>query len=323
MSFTYPLVLLSILIVLPLFFIIKKSSKNEMLFVPKILKYLRPTGYKNSKSFQEIALLLSLVFAIIALSRPYIPGKEVEVSRSSYELVVGFDISRSMMSRDLYPSRLEFAKEKFFNLLDGIKGARVAILGFSSQSFLIAPLTDDYSSLKFLVKNLDSSYISLKGTSVMNALESANDLYDSSSDKKALLIFSDGGDKGSYQEEIEFANKNSIKVFIYMTATKKGGVIKDENGNILKDSSSNIVVLKANNKIEELALKSDGAYLEYSFNKDDILKLATVIESSFSDDKSSFKTKIVDVVELFYYPLIFALIMLFLALFGSFKRGEF
>jgi Ca-activated chloride channel family protein len=51
------------------------------------------------------------------------------------------------LANDVYPSRFEFAKNKLLHSLDKIRDRQVAILGFTSQTFLISPLTDDFSAL--------------------------------------------------------------------------------------------------------------------------------------------------------------------------------
>ncbi len=67
------------------------------------------------------------------------------------------DISNSMFANDIYPNRFEFAKRKFEELLGVLKSARVGILGFAQRAFLVAPLSEDYNSLRFLVKNMDAT----------------------------------------------------------------------------------------------------------------------------------------------------------------------
>ena len=318
-SFTYPLVLILIPFASLLYFLIKTSTKNEALFSDDILEKIVDSSRFSTKKTKEIFIISSLIFSLVALSKPYIKGQELEIKSSSYELIVGFDISQSMKCDDLYPTRLEFAKNKFATLLRVIKEAKIAIVGFSSQAFLIAPTTSDYDSLRFLVKNLDTGFISLKGTSILSAMQAANDLYDKANKNKALLLFTDGGDEDNYNKEIEYAKQNNIKVYIYATATKKGGVIKDENG-ILKDSDGNIVVLKLNENIKKLAIKSGGAYLNNSYSKDDIKLLTDNISNSFKGDLIRSKKKIINSKELFYYPLLLSMLLLFLAIFSLPRR---
>ncbi len=77
-----------------------------------------------------------------------------------------------MFVDDVYPNRFEFAKTKFIHSLDFFKKSRVGLIGFSSRTFLISPLTQDFFSLKYLAKNISLRGMSrLKGTElVLNLL---------------------------------------------------------------------------------------------------------------------------------------------------------
>ena len=311
MVFKHIEVLWLLLITLPLFILaLKLSLPLNRVFSKEILAKISPNSGVLSQKVRAIFLVLALFFAIIALSRPQIDKGDIKVKTSSKSLVVAIDISKSMFLNDLYPNRFEFAKAKFKKLLDNLKETKVALLGFSDRAFLIAPLTKDYESLRYLCDHLRADYLNLKGTSILEALHSADDLMKDKK-KKALLIFSDGGDKKDFSEEINYAKEHNIKVFIYATATKKGALIKD--------SSGNMVNLKLNPNFKNLALKSGGAYMEYSLSSSDMRDLAKIIESKLSSTKES-EEVIKNRVELFYYPLILALVLLSIALFSLPQR---
>ena len=184
--------------------IFDKSMLKKMLFKRQGLSY---------KTRMNI-MLLGMVFFIIALARPQILNKEIKISSSFNNVVVAIDMSKSMFAKDIYPNRFEFAKRKFFNLLDFFKNAKIALLGFSSQTFLISPLTQDFYSLKYLTKNLSFDYLNLKGTDILSVLKAANSLFQNEK-KKALLVFSDGGDKRDFSKEIAFA-KHTALVYIFI-----------------------------------------------------------------------------------------------------------
>ncbi len=274
---------------------------------------------KSQKKLNFGLLIGSFILLIIAVARPIIENKPIKIPQSSVNIVVAFDISKSMLCEDVYPSRLDFAKNKFNNLLSNLKDEKVGALGFSSRAFLVAPITNDYPTLKYLINNINLEYVTVKGSSVMEALVSTNELLKSSA-KKALIVFSDGTDSDSFEDEIEYAKENKIKVFVYAIATKKGGVIKLKDGGIQKDGSGNIVVTRLNENIKELAFASDGAYLEFSTSANDIKRFVVAIKSKFKE-KQKKDVVIKNNEELFYFPLAIALILFFVATSG-FKRGR-
>jgi len=62
-------------------------------------------------------------------------------------------VSRSMLARDIYPSRLERAKAEVSRLLDELKGDRVGLVAFAGDH-LDYPLTVDYEAAKLWLRDL-------------------------------------------------------------------------------------------------------------------------------------------------------------------------
>lgn len=292
-----------------------KYTHNEYLyqyplFIALLLLSLLLLINKDIKKRSSIYLIVSFIFICIALYRPTIEGEIVKTSQNNLKLMVAFDISKSMSATDIYPTRLKFAQNKFYTLLNYFESEKIGILGFSNQSYLIAPITNDYNTLKFLVQRLNLDTINKKGSNILEALKSTNKLLESKS-RKALIIFSDGTQKKDFKEEIEYANKNNITLFIYAIGTQKGGILYDKK-TILKDKDGNIVITKLNENIESLALETNGEYLKYTLNNDDIKEFVRKIQNEFNSKKSS-NNQIKNDKELFFIPLILAFIFFLLS----------
>jgi Ca-activated chloride channel family protein len=308
-----------LLLLLPFVFLTKRGGSGfGTIFSKDVLKKIEVKKRRLPKKFRDMIFITVMAFVIIALARPALNQGEIKVKSSFINVVAAIDMSKSMFADDIYPNRFEFAKGKFFSSLKSFKNAKVALIGFSTQTFLISPLTEDFHSLKFLAKNLNLDYLSLKGTDILATLRATDDLFGKEK-KKILLLFTDGGDKSSFDKEIEYAKEHNIVIYIYNIGTKKGGVIKTSNG-VLKDKKGDIVVVKRNDSIKELALKSGGAYLNHSLDKDDIKALVDDIHKKYKAKDDQIQT-IKDTRELFYYPLLIAIILLFISLF-SLPRKE-
>jgi len=318
MQFRSPEFLLLLLLLLPFaLMLFRKGESLSHYFDAEILKKLQLSDSFLSPAVKNSFLLLSSALMIIALSRPYIDNGEIKVSTSTIDVMAAFDISRSMFANDVYPNRLALAKKKFQEFSGDFQEAKIGVIGFSSRAFLISPLTEDFATLDYLVSNMNLDSVTLRGTSVMNALEVTNDLL-KESDKKALILFSDGGDSENFSKEIAYAKKHNIVVFVYNIGTAKGGIIPDNKG-ALTDKNGDIVVVRLNEKIKTLALQSGGAYMEHSLKTNDIDALAQAIKQRFSE-KNEEESTIKDEKELFFYPLAAALALLFLALYSMPSR---
>jgi Ca-activated chloride channel family protein len=307
-----------LLLLLPMLFLLgQKSRKQSAVFAPNVLKKIALPYRSLSKKSRNILMILAAAFTIIALARPQINHGEIKVKSSFINIVTAIDMSKSMFADDIYPNRFEFAKNKFFNALDHLKNSKISLIGFSTRTFLISPLTQDFHSLKFLAKNLNLDYLSLKGTNIMATLHSANELFGDEK-QKVLLLFTDGGDESNFDEAISYAKEHHIAVYIYNIGTKKGGIIKD-NATVLKDKNGDIVVVKRNDAIKKLAVESGGAYMNYSLRHDDIKLLTQDIQKHFKAKEEQVST-IKDTKELFYYPLLLAVVLLFMALYSRPRR---
>ncbi|MBT3195969.1 MAG: VWA domain-containing protein [Candidatus Ruthia sp.] len=309
------LLYLTIPVVLLWFFIHSKNNSIEALFSAEVLEKISLNNHKISTKIRLRLLLLSMILILIALSKPTLESGEIKVNKRLSDLVVAIDMSKSMLANDIYPNRFEFAKNKLLNSFDGIKNTRIAILGFANQAFLISPLTDDLSSLKFLIKNLYLDSISLTGTNILNILQSSNDLFGGALNKQVLLL-TDGGDNDNFDKEIDYANEHNIQVFIFDITSERGSSIQTEEG-ALEDAYGNLVIVRENLNIKNLANQTQGKYLKYSLNNDDLSKFI----NTFKRLSSSKNISITQKQQLFYYPLILALILLFSAFFSLPKKS--
>jgi len=303
-----------LLLLLPLLYIMKKNgSELGSIFSKEVLEKVQLKNQSFSKKVRNSLLLLAMALSIVALARPQLDNGEIKVKSSFINVVTAIDMSKSMFANDVYPSRFDFAKKKFFDALAYFKNTKIALIGFSSQTFLISPLTEDFHSLKFLGKNLSLDHLTLKGTDILATLKSANNLFGEEK-KKILLLFTDGGDQKDFSKEITYAKAHDIAVYIYNIGTDKGGVIKDKNG-VLKDKNGDIVVVKRTDEIKALALQSGGAYMKYALAKEDVKLLVDTIQSRYKAKEEESST-IKDRKELFYYPLALGLLFWFMALFS-------
>lgn len=294
-----------------MYLILTKQNKLESYFSKNALNKLTISNQYFSNRTRNIFLFLSLIFMIIALARPVTNEKINEIKTNLNPLIIALDVSKSMKAIDLYPNRLELAKQKLLNILESSKTEAIGVILFAKSSFLLSPITEDFNSLKILINSLDTGMNFDNGTNIFSTLETAKKLLKDYSNKN-LLILSDGGDKENFEKEINFAKENNIKVYVLALATQKGSAIKEENGNFLTDKNGKIVNLKLNYKIKELSLKTGGGYIEYSLDKSDInLILDDLNKKSTKENFENKKLK--SYIELFYYPLFIAVLLLLIA----------
>lgn len=258
--------------------------------VALLVFYINFTG-----KYTNIVLLLCIVALSVALLRPSYP-KQTSNIQSDIEILTALDISKSMLSSDIAPNRFEFAKKKLQNMFTLLEKEKIAILAFSNQPYLISSFSNNYETLSFLIQNLELEKINQNGTEILKLLKAANVFFQENT-KKAIILFTDGGEQGEFIQEIEYAKQNNITIFIYQIATQNGSVIEIEN-KLIKDINGNIVISKSNKKIEQLAQKTGGIYQEYSLSNSDMKSIIEKIQKEF--DKNNILKQFQNRIELFY-----------------------
>ena len=305
-----------------MYLIIIKKDRLENHFSKKALDKLSISNQYFTNKTRNIILFLSMIFMIIALARPVTNEQIQNIESNLNPVIIAIDVSKSMKATDLYPNRLEFAKKKLLNILDSSKNEAIGLVLFAKSSFLLSAVTQDFNSLKILINNLDTGVNFDNGTNIFSTLETTKKLLRNYSNKN-LLLLTDGGDEESFESEIKYANENNINVYILGIATQKGSPIKEENGNFLVDENKNIVNVKLNSAIKNLALKTNGGYIDFTLDNSDINQILNDINLKSKKELTSqknYKTY----TELFYYPLAIGIFLLFIAFssFPSFSKNK-
>ncbi|WP_428026969.1 vWA domain-containing protein [Arcobacter sp.] len=312
MQFLYPNVLFFMLIpILILFFlIITQKSKFEKIFDQNIINKLLISNSNLTKKSRNIILFLSLVFMVIALSRPVTNEKEQNIEQELVPVIFAIDASKSMLAQDVYPNRLTMAKNKILNLIKTPNELSIGVLIFGESSFILSPLTNDFSSLNFLIENFDYNLNINDGSNIFSALEASNKLLKNYKSKNVIFL-TDGGNNDSFDEETDYANKNNLNVYTITIANTTPTPIPTKNG-YLNDKNGNIVMVKLNENIKSLSLNTKGGYTNYTVNNDDINSIINDISNKTKKTLVELK-KQKTYTELFYYPLGFAIFLMLIS----------
>ncbi len=312
MTFLYPEFIYMMLPVLLFLFglLLTQSEVQEQFFSLRVLSKLRVDTNRLSAKVRNFFYFLMFLFIILALAGPVIEKGRAKVEVTGEPLYIALDISASMQCEDIYPNRLEFAKQKVSTFLGEADRNRIGLIAFSQSSYLVSPATLDHHLLHFLLKPMNSSYSTEEGTNLLTVLKAANKLY-TEGEEKRLLIVSDGGEKPDLTEEIAYAKQHKIKVYTLGVGTKKGAVVPKADGGVILYNGTT-VISRLNPELSSLARASGGADLQ----PDELITLAGdgTEELSDGEEKPIY-------FHLFVLPIAFAMLMLVLAT-SSFHRGE-
>jgi Ca-activated chloride channel family protein len=217
------------------------------------------------------------------------------VKRQGVDLVFALDVSRSMLSEDSPPNRLEKSKQIISKVIDKLGGDRVGIIVYAGNAYPLLPITTDHAAAKMFLQNAGPDMVSSQGTAISQALLLAKTFYDDESQtNRFLFILSDGED---HEEKFDAAAKEvldqGIKIFTIGVGTKKGGPIPiKRNGKFLgykKDNKGEVVITQLHDEtLKDIASKGKGDYI-YGNNTD---KTIEFIENILNNaEKKEFEVK--------------------------------
>jgi Ca-activated chloride channel family protein len=225
------------------------------------------------KVMRAVLVTLAVGLLALALARPQAGGRAKLESQQGLDLVVALDFSKSMLARDVYPSRLERAKRELENLMDRLAGDRIGLVAFAGETITYPPTTD-YAAVKLFWRDLTPQDLPVGGTAIGRALRTSLELLTRLRRKggetraQVVLLLTDGEDTESEPLEVaDEAARLGIKVFAVGVGSRSGELIPevDEAGKVigyLKDADGKYVTSRlAEGMLSELANKTAGEYI--------------------------------------------------------------
>ena len=146
--------------------------------------------------WRSLSLTVLCGLALLTWMDPRQGEEAVAVEKRGLDLIFCLDTSRSMLARDLEPTRLLRAKQDMKSVLPALAGGdRIALVVFAGEAKLWVPLTHDLDSFRQLLDEVDTNVVPVGGSDVAAALRKARELADPEHDKTtAVVLLTDGED---------------------------------------------------------------------------------------------------------------------------------
>jgi Ca-activated chloride channel homolog len=214
-------------------------------------------------------LILAVACLIVALARPQHGFDLQEVEQRGLDIVVAVDTSKSMLTTDIAPNRLERAKLAALELMQDAKADRLGLVAFAGDAFLECPLTIDNTAFQQSVQALNVNSIPQGGTAIAEAINQSLKAFKEKDHHRVLVLLTDGEDNESETGALAAAQnaaKDGLKIFTIGIGTAAGDLIRvtDANGNsdYVRDAQGNVVKSHLNeNLLQQIAGAAGGFYL--------------------------------------------------------------
>ncbi|XXF76516.1 VWA domain-containing protein [Myxococcaceae bacterium GXIMD 01537] len=205
---------------------LRRSSRVAEVLPERLVERLAPGISSWRPAVQGSFYGLGLALFGLALAQPQCGSKSELTKRQGIDVVVALDASKSMLARDVQPSRLERARLELTTLLDELKGDRVGLIVFAGDAFIQSPLTSDYSAVKLFLKAVDPEQMPQGGTNVGAALKLAKQVMDNAdrgSKERVVVLLSDGEDLfGEVDESVRELKEAGVQVLTVGVGSETG-----------------------------------------------------------------------------------------------------
>lgn len=277
--------------------------------------------FKTTRAFLHYLLLRNVFFfAALSLAQPVKGSKKVDGSKRMLDIVICLDVSNSMNTRDMTndASRLEASKNAIGELVNGLKGERVAIIAFANSALTQLPLTADIGAAKIFVPDISSNLIPDQGTNIGAAFELALNQFKDEDAGRHVLVITDGEDheKEWRNNLAKLKDKNVGFTYLGLGTTSGGPVPIDPDYPELgfkKYHGATVISHLDKSGIERMANTSSGDVSFTNSAYPDLRQLVSVLKNSKSKTvkKTSFEVK----VNYYYIPLWVTIISFIMYLF--------
>jgi len=215
---------LFIFIPLILFFYLKRKTKNNfsipVSFFNLAKKEMQVSFFK--KYFLLFLRIIILSILIIIIARPQLESLIISKNYKWVDIVLALDVSLSMLAEDMYPNRMEVAKNTILNFIDKLReGDRLSLVIFSWRPFTNVPLTSDFSTIKTFASFLSTDLINqniiwLNWTWIWSAIIYSADKFQEESDRERVLILMTDWESNRWASPIsatKLAVQNDVKIY--------------------------------------------------------------------------------------------------------------
>jgi len=248
---------------------------------PALLSYLvgESSGTQQRSKMALAALLMAGCIALLALAGPAWQQLPQPVYRAQSALVIGLDLSRSMLAEDMKPNRLQRAKQKLQDILSLRREGQTALVVFAGAAFDVVPLTSDNKAILAMLDALEPSMMPAQGSRASTALEHAEAIFKRNAIKHGtVVLLTDGVDADASDVASELVRAGH-RVSLIGVGTEDGAPIPaaGETGGFVKDRNGSIVIPRLQTGLlQGLADAGHGAYQPIRFDDGDINAIAGI-----------------------------------------------
>lgn len=223
LELTWPWFLLLLPVPLAMFFLPKAKPKGNAIWwmnTEQLIHHQDIKALSGRFQLRFLCLSFSWVLLVLAITKPVWLGEPTKVAPSGRDLLIALDLSGSMKESDMTlnnrsANRLEAAKSVLSGFVEERRGDRIGIIVFGSKAYLQAPLSFDTKTINQLIQETQIGFAG-EQTAIGDAIGlSIKSLEDKPSDKKVLILMTDGANTAGRvkpEQAAAFAASQDVRI---------------------------------------------------------------------------------------------------------------
>jgi len=237
--------------------------------------------------------LVALTVTVMAAANLQKSGSMENIQRKGVDVMLVLDVSKSMLARDIKPTRLERAKQFLLRLVDQLPNDRIGLVLFAGRAYMQMPLTTDHGAARMYIQEASPDAVPTQGTVIAEALRMANTAFNSKERKyKSIVLVSDGEDHDPDASKVaKQLTDDGVLINTVGIGSPEGSPIEDPvTGELKKDQDGHTVMSKLNEaELQQLATQSNGVYVRLDNVEDGLItmtqQLNTAEKKAMNDDE--------------------------------------
>lgn len=318
----YLLITVALSVAIFIYGVILQRQRLKRFGNPELVKRLMPNVSYVRPQVKFYLIVLSLVLIIFALAKPQFGSKIETTKTNGIEAMIVLDVSNSMMSTDVKPSRLDNAKMLLSKVIDQMHNDKIGLIIFSGDAYIQLPITTDNVSAKMFLSSITPGSVPVPGTAIGTAIDLAIRSFGEPTDGigRTIILLTDGENhEDDAVAAAKLAKEKGITVNVVGFGSPQGAPIP-VNGTMsfLKDNNGNVVVTKLNEEMcTQIAQAGDGTYVRADNSNTALRALSSQISKMQKGEIST--SAYAEYDEKFYIFVWIALFILFIE-FGLLNR---
>ena len=325
-EYLYALLIIPILALIFALYLINRKRAIEKIGKNSVLAPLMPEVSTSKPILRFILICLALSCLIVAAARPRMGSKMTETTITGSEIMVLLDVSNSMRATDMYPNRLENAKNSISNFIKKLNGDKIGLIIFAGEAYVQVPMTCDMSASDIFVQSVKCDMISLQGTALGAAINLGIKSFTQDSEtSKAMILITDGENHETSPDPLKAAKDAKDRGIVVHTVGlgSARGVpipVRDGSSDFMKDRSGQIVLTKLDEStLIDIAQTTGGIYCKATNSDAGFGKIYKEIENM---QKSEIAVSYAEYDEKYAFPAFLGLIFFVAACFTLNRKNR-